>query len=181
MLALIQIHSSLSSQKQLGAPGMPPSVVKKWKHYSQVHGFQTVPRAVTSGERHHQPECTCWVAGVLQSWEGYSWNSLQQSQSLGTVVLGCGVRHPGPQQLTLQGGKWFEGPNKAVEDDWGAEGSLGFFFDLPLLATSLVPQVRFPKLKVSERYLTEKAWRKHFQIEVMSLARNNIFWEVQNI
>jgi len=33
-------------------------------------------------------------------------------------VLGRGIGHPGPWQLTLQGGKGFRGPSKAaLEDD----------------------------------------------------------------
>lgn len=57
-------------------------------------------------------------------------------------ILGCGIGHPGPQQLTLQGDKQFGGPNKAaVGDDSGEEGGLGLFSDLPLVAISLVAQV----------------------------------------
>lgn len=55
-------------------------------------------------------------------------------------ILGCGVGHPGPQQLTLQGGKGIGGPNKAaVEEDQGAEGSLGLFSHLPLRKGNSLP------------------------------------------
>lgn len=158
MLALIPTHSSLSSQKQLGALRCLLQSSKNGKATHRSRVFKLLPRTAPSGER-CQPECPCGVAGGLQrSWEDTAgavcskakaaMNDHCLGRAMGSVamqnILGCGAGHPGLQQLTLQEGKPLGGPNKAaVEDDWGAEGGLGLFSAFPLVATSLVAQVGF--------------------------------------
>lgn len=54
-------------------------------------------------------------------------------------ALDCGVRHPGPRQLTLQGGKGFGSASTAAsEDDRGPNGILELFSDLSFVAIPFV-------------------------------------------
>lgn len=117
---------------------MSSSVIKKWKHYSQVHGFQTVPQKSLV-----RWETSAWVCLLGCRWaaDQHQVGGIQLEQSVAKAKKqwprageghGQGMEEGGHAERpgvwgrpswpsAAQDGKWFGGPNKAaLEDDWGA-------------------------------------------------------------